>query len=402
MYIYYVIAFFAALLFFSVIKKKWAVSTYIISIYLFTLIVALFIEAIFPFYEDSKKGAIYFVSGISLFILPYLRKAPVMTGPGRNISVARLLQMSQLISLFLIALDLIILPAVIKSFSVDFADLREGERVVQANFILLFFIKLIDLFNPLSYTLLTIFFYVFTFVKCKSTTKVFIFMASLSAPWYGIMVGGRTQMIYWLLALGFNYLLFFKYLSPLKRKSLNRIGFIVVGVIIIYIAFATIGRFGSSDMGAQNSLLVYMGQPYLNFNNFIENFHGGDSYTLRRIFPLTYSLFNGMESLSAYRDLVSARSGMDIGIFYTLLGDLFVDVGVYGMFIYASVYFVIVTLILKKKTLNLSSILIVSLLFLIPLQGVFYYSFWKWQVTFCAILTILLAQYIKVPKQTEL
>ena len=381
------------------IKKKWAVSTYIIAIYLFSLIVTLFIEAIFPIYVDTAKGAIYFVSGISLFLLPYLRKAPVLIGPEGRICTAKLLQICQIISVFLIVLDIVILPDVIRSFSIDFENLREGESAIRGNFIIMFFVKLIDVFNPLSFTLLTVFFYVFSFVKCTGVTKVLLFIASLTAPWYGILVGGRTQMIYWLLSLGFNYLLFFNYLNPSKKKSLNRIAFIVVSVVLIYIVIATIGRFGSSDMGAENSLLVYIGQPYLNFNNFIENFRGFDSITLRRIFPFTYSLFNGMESLDVYRDAISARSGMDIGVFYTLLGDLFVDVGIIGMYIYAIVYFVVVNLILRKKQIDISVILIINILFLIPLQGVFYYSFWKWQVTFCAILTFIFSRYIRNSKK---
>ena len=197
------------------------------------------------------------------------------------------------------------------------------------------------------------------------------------------------------MSLGFNYILFYKYLSPHRRKVLTKYALVFVSIIVLYIGLATIDRFESSKLGTQDSLLAYIGQPYWNLNDFIDNYHSTKSITFRRIFPFGYSLIYGNSSLSDYRDLVASQSGMDIGIFYTLLGDLFVDIGLVGMYIYAVVYLATTTLMLRKKKLDLSSLLIVSVLFLIPMQGVFYYSFWKRQVTFCAFLVILLSKYLK-------
>lgn len=398
MYIFYVIGYFVALLLFSKFKKKWVISTYIIAIYLFTLVVALTLGAIIPFFEDSKKGAFIFASGISLFVLPFLRNPPMIVGVDNPRSIKKLTDICVLISGFLVVLEILIMPAVIESFSVGFTELREGERSVESsNILILPFLKLMDFFNPLSFVLLTIFFYLFTFVKGCQGVKFLVFLASLSAPYFGIVTGGRTQMIYWLMSLIFNYFLFYKYLSPQRRKSLTKYSFVIIGIIVIYVGIATVDRFENTKLGTENSLLSYIGQPYWNFNNFIENYTS-KSITLRRIFPFGYSLLYGNSSLQDYRDLVEAQSGMDIGIFYTLLGDLFVDIGLVGMYIYASVYFIVVYYILRKKTIKLSTLLIVSLLFLIPLQGVFYYSFWKRQVTFCAFLVILLSRILKKSK----
>ena len=399
MYIYYVIGLFVVLLLFSILKRKWAISTYVISIYLFSLIVALGIEAIFPIFGDSEKGSFIFASGICLFILPYIKQAPTIIGLTNPKSIKSLTELCTIISITLVVLEIAILPAVINSFSIGIADLREGERAVQSsNPIMLIFIKLMDFLNPLSFALLTIYFYLFTFVPGQRSTKTLLLLASLSAPYFGILYGGRTQMTYWLMSLGFNYLLFNGYLNPQKRRSLNRYALVIVGLIIAYIGLATIERFGDTSSGTQNSLLTYIGQPYWNFNNFIDNYHSSGSISLYRIFPLSYSLLYGNLDLHTYRDLVAAQSGMDIGIFYTFIGDLYVDIGLVGMYMYAIVYFVITRLVLKKKTMALSDLLIVGLLFLIPLQGVFYYSFWKRQVTFCAILVVILSRILKRAK----
>lgn len=398
LYLYNVISFFAILLLYSFIKKKWAISTYIISIYLFTLVVALFIWEFFPLYSDSVKGATIFTSAISLFIFPYIRKEPQIIGLSNRCSRQRILKICERISTLLVILEVIITPIVIERAQIGFTNLREGEGVVQLNFVASFFVKMIDMVSPLSYSLLTIFFYLYVFVSCKKRLLVMIFLASFSAPYFGIMSGGRTQMIYWLLSLLFNFILFYKYMDEKKKKKLIKIFVIVVGIILLYISIATIARFSSSDWGTENSLLIYMGQSYLQFNYFVDNFPQTHHFTLRRIFPFTYSLLFGVEAPGVYYNEILSRTGMDIGVFYTLLGDLYIDVGIGGMYIYAITYFLLTSFVLRKKTLDLSSLLIVNLLFLIPLQGVFYYSFWKRQVTFCALLVLLFSRYIKVSR----
>lgn len=395
MYIYYVIVFFAFLLFYSIFTKKWAISTYLIAIYILSLIVSLFISEFFPLYSDSQKGAIIFTSGISLFILPYIKKEPILVGIDNQISLKKIISTVELISILLVFLEICIIPTILGNTHVEFSDLREGESAQQSNFIISFFMKIMDMVCPLSYSLLTIFFYLYTFVSCRKKLLVMVFLASLSAPIYGITAGGRTQMIYWLLSLVFNIVLFYKYLEPHKAKYLSRILAVFVGLILLYISIATISRFSDTSYGAENSLLIYMGQSYLQFNHFIEEFPSSGSITLRRIFPFIYSLIYGNESIDVYRDLITARTGMDIGIFYTLLGDLFVDVGIVGMYIYAIVYNIVARHSLRGNKMDISSLLLLNLLFLIPLQGVFYYSFWKKQVTFCAFLVILFSRYIK-------
>ena len=167
-----------------------------------------------------------------------------------------------------------------------------------------------------------------------------------------------------------------------------------MALISLYVIRVTVDRFASSEWGTNDSILVYMGQPYLNFCYFFENY-SSTHFSLSRIFPLIDSLFNGALNLQTYREAVYSSSGMDIGVFYTLLGDFLVDIGLNGIYVYAIIYLILANLLLRKKQLGLSEILIIGLLFLIPLQGVFYYSFWKRQVTFCALLVVIFSLTIK-------
>ena len=391
-----VIILFIILLAYSLLRKKWAIASYLLSVYLFTFLVALSIESIFPFYTDSKPAGLLFASAILFYIIPYFRAAPQIVPPNAT-KEYKIIKATKIISFILLFLDLLIIPAVITALHVGFEDLRQGGFASHytGNFITSIAIKFLDILNPLSFSILIIFFYLYTFTNTRKKTLIIIFIASLSAPYYGIVSGGRTQMIYWLLSLGFNISLFYTYLDHNKRRLLTKNLTIIVGSIFLYLAAATIARFANSDWGTENSLLIYIGQPYLNFGYFVDNYPPNINISLERIFPLTNSFINGDFDLEKYRDLVYSRSGMDIGIFYTFLGDFFVDIGVKGIYIYSIIYFIVATYVCKRKTIDLSFLLLLGILFLIPLQGIFYYSFWKKQVTFCALLVWLFSRYIK-------
>lgn len=201
-------------------------------------------------------------------------------------------------------------------------------------------------------------------------------------------------MMYWLLSLGFDLVVFMPYMNKQKKIQISKYLIVVIGVILLYFLIATIARFADSDANTQGTLLLYAGQPYLNFCYSYETY-SFQTPTFDRIFPLTNSILSGNFDLESYRDSIMSKSGLNIGVFYTLLGDLLIDIGVIGIFVYSFIYCTISKLFIKKKCFFISDLLILTLLFLIPLQGVFYYSFWKKQVTFCALLVVILSRYFK-------
>ena len=76
MNIYIVIGVFTFVLLYTIWFKKWIVSSYLISVYLVTLLTSLTIEEIFPFFTDSREGSVIYVCALALFILPYIRNTP--------------------------------------------------------------------------------------------------------------------------------------------------------------------------------------------------------------------------------------------------------------------------------------------------------------------------------------
>ena len=86
-------------------------------------------------------------------------------------------------------------------------------------------------------------------------------------------------------------------------------------------------------------------------------------------------------NLDDYRDMIWSYSGMNIGVFFTFLGDLLVDLGYMGMFIFVILFSLLSTWVCKSAnnegTIMLSRLLIILVLLLMPLQGIFYYSYYK-------------------------
>lgn len=79
----------------------------------------------------------------------------------------------------------------------------------------------------------------------------------------------------------------------------------VGSILVLYLAFVTISRFGERDEGAFGGLLCYLGQPFINFCKIWDNIWMDNWYTQRAL-PLTNYLFmnnNGSETTLYVNDV---------------------------------------------------------------------------------------------------
>ena len=235
-------------------------------------------------------------------------------------------------------------------------------------------------------------------MKGKYLLKVSLLVSSLSAVYLGLLVGGRTNLMYWVLSYIFCIVLFWPHLTSGKKRSITVVSLAALILLIFYFIFISIGRAEvAHGRETENFLLSYAGQSYLNFCYFFErlDFH---PYTMKRIAPLSSTLLYGNFDLNDYKDFIMRKSGMNIGIFYTFLGDIFVDMGISGVILYTIGFFLITRRVMKKKKFTLSDLFILGVLFQIPLHGLFYYSFWKKESSACIILIILISKYLQTNK----
>ena len=102
--------------------------------------------------------------------------------------------------------------------------------------------------------------------------------------------------------------------------------------------------------------------------------------------------------LFVYRDAIMAETGLNIGIFYTFLGDLMIDLTHIGLVVYILVYCAISIFFLQRQrpdTMPFYQLFIFLILVLIPLQGLFYYSYYKVDTAYFYIGSSLLACFFK-------
>ena len=176
--------------------------------------------------------------------------------------------------------------------------------------------------------------------------------------------------------------------------------FTIVGLVVgLFIAAVTIARFAAidiaNDSGTFDSLLTYSGQSFVNFNYFFCNYQVHDIH-LDRIFPLTnYFIWHPGWNLEDYRDTIWSYSGLNIGVFFTFLGDLLIDLGHIGMIVYVLIFSLLSNYVCRRAiqddTLPLSRMLIVLILYLMPLQGIFYYSYYKTNIGYFIVGTLIIS-----------
>src|SRR5690606_39198819 len=184
-------------------------------------------------------------------------------------------------------------------------------------------------FSGVCYALLIMFFYAYAFIKKELLLKYMLLISSLSAVYLGLLVGGRTNLMYWILSFIFCLVLFWPHFTPSKKRLITIVSLVTLGLLLSYMIYVTIERALIGHSGETgNFLLSYAGQSYLNFCYFFENLNNHE-YTIQRILPITSSIFSGDFNLNEYRDTVFYKTGMNIGIFYTFLGDIYVDLGIF-------------------------------------------------------------------------
>lgn len=403
--IYLVFCFFM-ILFLIARAKQYTIASYLIGVYTFSVFfsIILYHSSSAPEYQYANFiPSMLFCVFLLFYFIPFFKKEFIIESSDNRIFLRRFEIVGKGLSLILIIGCIFLLTKIKEAIAYGLVDTRiamyKDENVFTSyNIIEHIGHSILKWLGGLCYTVLIMFFYAYSFIRKQYLLKVLLLISSLSAIYLGLLVGGRTNLMYWMLTFIFCLVLFWPNLSAKKKRQITMVSLVTLALLFAYLIFISIGRAAAAHGGETESfLLTYAGQSYLNFCYFYENlnFH---HYTGYRIFPLTSSLLFGSFDLNEYRDLIMFKSGMNIGIFYTFLGDIFVDTGLIGMFLYSVIYYIIVKKVMKRKFFTLSDLLILGILYQIPLHGLFYYSFWKTESSACIILTIIIAKYLQTNK----
>lgn len=224
-------------------------------------------------------------------------------------------------------------------------------------------------FSPI---LILFFFYSVSFMKNSTLFNILLIASSLVLCIYSIQDASRTQVIYWLMTGSVLFAIFYPHMPKRSRSITITLIFCVLIAAFIYLRLITTSRFGS---GTGSSLISYIGQPYLQFSNIYNHYNFDGNITWDRTFPIISSFFNeNTFDVRVYRRYHTARIGANTGVFLTFLGDAMLDFGKIGMVIYACIIGLIENAFVRRimnKDFTVSNMVILTILFRIPLLGIF-------------------------------
>ncbi len=359
--------------------------------------------------EIKLSSCLVYCGVLTLYFLPFM-----LFGQGQPPPKVLLPNMKifMWVSIFLIAVNLLAVVLVIKAtvfvLGYDPKALREtGVRGVYALSTLESLgTWLLGHFSDFYLLLLVFFFYSRTYLKNSFWFNLLLLLSSMATIVNGFLSGGRTQLIYWLLAFIACFLYFKKDMQPRDKRRLTLGAIIIVGLMVVYMTVVTIARFNNifsdaTDYAEAFSLLDYSGQSFLNFNDFFTNFDE-QRYTFARIFPFLHDWF----AIDNFDLAVYKRSiKMDIGVFSTFLGDFYIDLGIWGIIIYTIIYLAIyifsqVSKIHQSK--KIQHIIMLFLLYQVPLNGVFYYSLYNKTASIAVIGGLIIALLFRFSEQEEM
>lgn len=403
---YYVFIFFLLIILYALLRKMWMAGIYIVAMYALSAFGSIFLlQEDSSFKEPTLFPTILYCSLLFITFLPFLRKRPGIYGFRSNLEQKRFLIAGYALSIPVIIAMIYILPKIFTVVDYGLVETRtaiyHGDSVAaeEQGIIGKIFYLFLGYFGGLWYIYIIWFFYSLVFIPRKFIFKTLLIIASLSQVELGLTLGGRTNAIYWLQSFLFTLIFFYSYLNKRTKKIVITASVVTMSVVFVYVAFVTIQRSLLREGGTSGFLLEYVGQPYLYFCEFFDNMEW-HPYTLERIFPFSSYLLKTGFNLEDFRFLIESHTGLDIGIFYTFMGDIFVDLGMLGVISFVLIYYVFARRVLSTESFGIKNLCYVAVVYALPLHGLFYYSFWK-SGDFVVVAAILLGKYISTGFQTE-
>ena len=257
--------------------------------------------------------------------------------------------------------------------------------------------RIFGIFNSMSWIVLLLFFYSICFLKKSICFNLLLLLSSTSCIILGIIGIDRSIVFYWLLLLGFSFVLFYKYIPKKKKKWIFMSFFVLVGLLLVYFIAVTMSRFGdegSDSEGAFDSIIEYAGQNFINFCWFWDRFNL-PSVNLTGLFPAINHFFIGDPSIVEYGKKLELKLGFFINYFYTFLGSWMIYVGQIGTIILVIIYSITARMFLAyRHTISLGVFMRVFIIGIVPACGVILYTYTSYMVTMSALVLYILSFYI--------
>lgn len=254
-----------------------------------------------------------------------------------------------------------------------------------------FIVKVFYYLNASTLLCIPIFFYNICFRNKAWWFNGLLLFTSLSMPIVGIQQADRTEIVFYGLMFLYCLIFFYRFLSKKDKIRLLILGSPIVLASVVYLVAVSQARFDdnhSSD--SDDRAIQYAGQGYLNFCYFYE-YGKFDYISTEREFPLINYVFKKQASNSDRRDERAGEQGFFISVFSSFLGDIMLDISPLGLIIWVLSYFIIMMLFIRRshrEEFDISEILFIFLMAVIPIFGIFYYRYFYFTNTLTFLIVI--------------
>ncbi|HCJ07756.1 MAG TPA: hypothetical protein DHV96_05165 [Lachnospiraceae bacterium] len=403
--IYITFGVFLLLLLRSVFRKYWFVSSYLVAVYAVMMFFAIRLSLTsYSYYPYSSHDSLLIGGLLTLLlvscILPFFREKPVIIHDESEEFLNKFFTIGSILSVVLIIGMILLAPYVVQTAAYGLVNARAamylGESVI-TSYSLTGHIghSILRWFGWLGYLNLIFFFYSLIYIRRNILFKIGLLISSFGSVWIGILNGGRTYVVYWLLFFLFCLAAFYKEFTFKRKRQVFIVLIIALIIVFRYFAFVTAGRVENSSWftSSEEFLVNYAGQPYTTFIHYFENctWH---PYNFKRLLPLTTTAIFGRFNLTEYRSEIMSHNGVNVNGFSTFLGDIYVDIGLIGLLIYVFIFVLTVKKVMSCQKFDLARMIYLGIVIQIPLFGVFYYSFYRIETIVSIIVALLIANYL--------
>ena len=317
-------------------------------------------------YQISFKATVAYCGLLSICLIPFAKNSHLYIHNIRPLRKVDLLKSLAWVSVIWFTINTVLsFQSIMNVLTGDMLEYRsmmyEGE--VQVSWMsglpssVRFIVAVVNSIFGCKWTLMFMAFFSSFVQKLPRKYFLLFMLASLSGPINGIIGADRSATAYWIMSLFAMYLFFRPFMEQKEKQRFRIFAFIMVGLLSIYLLSMTIARFAERDYGnaltgVQGGLITYLGQSFINFCLFFDNYEPPFSH-FGLIFPFIYQHVLGIPSGAVtIQQLMSDMTGYRTGVFYTFIGHIIMAAGRTVAIIYCIVYSVISQIATSRITHN--------------------------------------------------
>lgn len=218
-----------------------------------------------------------------------------------------------------------------------------------------------------------LFFHSVTFLKNSWIFNSLLLLSSTGCIIAGILNIDRSITFYWIINFIFIFVLYRQYLSKHTKKVIYIFGAFALWLMGAYLVMMTFSRFGDN---ALDSVLSYMGQNYLNFCWFWDNYNP-PVINWGILCPVISHFFIDWGypvDASTFGFFVSDQVGYFVNLFYTFMGTIMLYLGQWAVVPFCILFTVIARKVIPlKSTLGIQNLVYIFILAIVPYDGVILY-----------------------------